>query len=112
MIRRITLACAALTLAACDSGAPRDEVYDGPPPARFQQDTEATRVIFTGQAAQKCAGAGLKPVAETETNACALIGASRREIIIGNPCKATGKYAADLCHEIGHLNGWPKDHGR
>jgi hypothetical protein len=32
-------------------------------------------------------------------------------MIIGNPCDYPDeKYARHVCHELGHVNGWPKDH--
>jgi hypothetical protein len=34
-------------------------------------------------------------------------------LIAANPCLAARRdlYAAILCHELGHLNGWPSTHG-
>lgn len=102
-----------LALAACGEpqSTPRTLVHDGMPPARFRGDVVATQVTFTASVGKACAAAGLQSIADTQTVACEVIGNGRREIIIGNPCKGSGAYARDLCHAVGHLNGWPKDHG-
>lgn len=101
-----------LGLGACDPGAGGSEVSEGPPPARFRGDTTASSVVFTSDVEKKCKAAGLKEIAGTKTNACSMVGGSVRAIIVSNPCKASGKYAEDLCHELGHLNGWSGKHER
>lgn len=98
-----------LFVASCDGSR---EVDNSKPPKRFQGDTISTRVEFTSDVAGRCAEVGLRDVADTIVNACAIVGTKRREIIIGNPCREYGAYARHLCHEIGHLNGWPADHGK
>lgn len=32
-------------------------------------------------------------------------------LALPNPCEFQGRYAQDLCHEYGHLNGWSGRHG-
>lgn len=48
---------------------------------------------------------------------CAMIGAPNSAacandqiMIVPNPCRYHGYYAEILCHELGHVNGWPPDH--
>jgi hypothetical protein len=41
--------------------------------------------------------------------ACEISG--QRRVIISNPCLFDGEYAHRLCHELGHVNGWPRMHG-
>jgi hypothetical protein len=79
--------------------------FDGPPPVRFQHDTSAT-ITFTDppEIARQCHA----PVDETE--GCADIGPVHRKIWITNPCRVREHYAQILCHELGHLNGWPANH--
>lgn len=77
----------------------------GNPPARFQGD--ATVIVhFTNRA-------GIKENCGERVLACQL----DHEIWARNPC--TTKEAADLasldsdlCHELGHVNGWPDNHPR
>lgn len=88
------------------------EVYDGMPPHKYRGNIIATQVTFTDNVARDCAKAGLKDVIGTEVKACAIISDNRREVVILNPCLATGPYARDFCHEVGHLNLWPYDHPR
>lgn len=99
-------------VAACTPGPNKDpqSADDGPPPVRFRGDVEATRVSFTANPEKACRAAGLKNIGEAGVRACSITGGGRREVIIRNPCKASGQYARDLCHELGHLNGWPGDH--
>lgn len=44
-----------------------------------------------------------------------LLGCARarpRQMYVANPCLSSDQlYARELCHELGHLNGWPADHG-
>jgi antirestriction protein ArdC len=44
-----------------------------------------------------------------KTNACA----TGERLVLPNPCAfgSNDRYAALLCHELGHANGWPPTHG-
>jgi hypothetical protein len=78
----------------------------GFPPVGYQGSVSAA-VHFMDQAAVAaiCEERGL-----SLTAACAEIGGS--QIWIENPCDWPGdSYAQLLCHEIGHINGWPANHG-
>lgn len=109
-MRKLILLAALVALAGCKSEG--SVVDSGKPPTRFQGDVTATSVIFTKDYAEACAYAGLAEVPDTDVIACSLVGRNIKGIIIRNPCTAPGTYARDLCHEIGHLNGWPADHGK
>lgn len=103
---------AALALASCgEASSPSGEVASGKPPVRFRGDAEAV-IRLSGNVEKACREAGLKVVQGTATEACAVIGGKQPVIIAANPCKQPGSYAATLCHEIGHVNGWPYDHGK
>jgi hypothetical protein len=84
------------------------------PPERFQGDGGAV-VIFGGMATVRklCAGVKLDDGA-TAPLACSGVNDKGTPIIVApNPCLAAQSdlYAAILCHELGHLNGWPSTHG-
>lgn len=83
-----------LTLASCLS-VPR-------PPERYQESRSAV-VDFMGEGE---AYAYCTSTIGTPAIACA----NGYRIWIDNPCLHQGPYAALLCHELGHVNGWPGDH--
>jgi hypothetical protein len=77
------------------------------PPDRFQSDNYAV-ALFGGPAAitALCGGVradGRVPLACTSDHTMAL----------PNPCVFAHAdfYAAIVCHELGHANGWPQNHG-
>lgn len=74
-----------------------------PPPGRFRQSRPAL-VEFVGPeiVSQRCGQLGAQVLA----NACS----DFQRIVIGNPCEYPGAYAAMMCHELGHLNGWAANH--
>ena len=81
------------------------------PPERFQRDGAAL-IIFAsiGAVATLCGGPdgeGHAPIG------CAGVKDRTPIIIAPNPCLAAGQdvYAAIMCHELGHVNGWPPSHG-
>lgn len=82
------------------------------PPRAYQGDAVATKVTFTKDPSSYCVSEGLDPSAAYNTQACAIISQSRKELVVPNPCLSSGNYAKILCHEIGHINGWPANHSR
>lgn len=99
-----------LVSACSDTPRPGSEVASGKPPVRFRGDTTAL-VMFVSDVETACRKAGLKRVEGTVTEGCSVLGGERPVIIIPNGCKKPGKYADNICHEIGHVNGWPPTHG-
>lgn len=87
-----------LLLAACEPGRQASE-----PPKRYQGDAVAA-VSF--QTSPTCGGATHE--AGVSVEACAGGG----WINAPNPCQwpGTDTYAQLLCHEVGHVNGWPANH--
>jgi hypothetical protein len=81
------------------------------PPARFQGDASAVIVFGHEDVIASLCGArnanGVGPIA------CAGAKDGTPVIAAPNPCLAAAfdVYAAILCHELGHVNGWPKGHG-
>lgn len=102
-----------LSLTACGEPVSRpDTAYDGMPPARFRGDTDA-RIKFVSNIEAACYEAGLKRMAGTTVNACTVQKGNEFTIIFPNPCVKTRPSTSgkqNLCHEIGHVNGWPSDH--
>lgn len=95
----MTRALAAVGLAAltaCSSVQLPPEAYRGSRPVLVD-------FMGDGEAFTYCTNA-----AGTPAIACA----NRFRIWIENPCLYQGAYAALLCHELGHVNGWPGDHPR
>ena len=110
MLKRFSSILLLLLPSCSEGGAQSGEVASGLPPVRFRGDATFS-VVATSDVERDCKVAGLKPVAETKTEACAIIGGKAPVVITPNPCKATGAYARTLCHELGHVNGWPSTHG-
>lgn len=84
--------------------------FDGWPPPRYTRNATAF-VHFAGEQAitAKCDADDPSP-ADMTTEGCSF--GPPNEIYIPNPCTfpAGDRYARLLCHEIGHLNGWPDNH--
>lgn len=98
-------------LLGCDVAPPTDTAYDGMPPNRFRGDVMVP-VIFSTNVEQACYDVGLKEIPGTEVRGCTLTKGNQQTIIISNPCwNSNSNYKIDLCHEIGHVNGWPGSHG-
>lgn len=81
-----------------------DALAEITPPDRYMGDTVAV-VIFSEQATAKTCPVG--------AIACAGFSNGVPVIAVPNPCPLATRdlYAAILCHEIGHLNGWSAKHG-
>jgi hypothetical protein len=79
---------------------------DGLPPERFRKNGTIL-VQFTDQATID-AICGKAPCKMT-TLGCT----DRRQMTLPNPCSypASDQYAQLVCHELGHVNGWPRTHG-
>lgn len=81
---------------------------DGWPPLQYRGDLQ-TQVLFTSDIDAAC---GKAPAGMVKL-ACAKGG---RLIVLPNPCTspayANEDYARRVCHEMGHINGWPGDHPR
>lgn len=93
---------AALLLAGCEPGRQATE-----PPQRYQGDNVAV-LTFSASAPADCAG-GSREFGVT-VEAC-----TRGNLVtVPNPCAWPGSdpYAQLLCHELGHVNGWPSNHPR
>ena len=91
-----------LAIASCATLQSIDPVQT--PPARFQNDTTASvEFIAAERIIPRCIERGAAVLA----NACA----DTRLITITNPCEYEHEsYAKRLCHEMGHVAGWPADH--
>jgi hypothetical protein len=83
---------------------------DARPPVTLQQNRTVT-VEFAGQGRinSVCHSLFGAPPAGMKTNACA----TGQRLMLPNPCAfgPSDRYAALLCHELGHANGWPSTHG-
>jgi hypothetical protein len=104
---------AAVLLAAVAAPlAPHSTLYsDGTPPDRFQKDGAAI-VMFVSTRDQMDAICGKAPPG-LKTMACTHMEDGKPAIVtMANPCGVTYDYYAHLlCHEMGHVNGWPRTHG-
>lgn len=106
---------------ACSPAAPTVPARSAPgstwlshdlPPARFRGDAEATvHFVAADQIGPICAP-GLPPLqCGYVWSACTAIDPPR-VMTVPNPCtRPDDAYAALLCHELGHVNGWPATHG-
>lgn len=91
-----------LSITACATIQSIDPVQS--PPARFQRPTVAqVEFLAAEQIIPRCIERGAMILA----NACA----DQKLITITNPCEYQHEsYAKRLCHEMGHVAGWPADH--
>jgi hypothetical protein len=97
--------------AAAAALAPNSSLYsDATPPTRFQGGA-MVELQLTDQAGvdKACHPRFGEPPAGMKTDACAF----GTHIVAPKPCAyaATDQYAHLLCHELGHVNGWPATHG-
>ncbi len=82
---------------------------DGRPPGRFTGEA-TTLVQVTDQAGvnRACHPLFGAPPAGMKTDACF----TGERMVLPNPCDfPEERYARMLCHELGHVNGWPSTHG-
>lgn len=122
MRRSALLLALALSIAGCDQRpAQPEESYiprpsghtdNGWPPLRFRDDVILKSVEFVqpGDVAKRC-GVTRRDI---EVQACARLRQDgNHTVILPNPCRApkSEDWAKLACHEIGHINGWPADHG-
>jgi hypothetical protein len=94
------------------SSAPAHSTYEAAReqvPQRFRGPVDRVRLDFKSAAEVNRYCAGGVVLCDRVFYACA----SGRRITMPNPCDypAGDEYAALLCHELGHLNGWPATHG-
>lgn len=69
------------------------------PPARFQHDQNVD-VFFTNDS-------GITSNCPEGSYSCA----NDKIIFLPNPCTIKGDwFAAVVCHELGHVNGWTQEH--
>ena len=84
---------------------------DARPPARFQGPATVTLQV-TDQAGidRVCHPLFGKPPAGMKTDACQF----EDRVVLPDPCTfpESDRYAAILCHELGHANGWSSLHER
>ena len=97
-------------LAAVAAPPPEPALFsDAKPPARFQGPTTVTLQV-TDQAGidRACHPLFGKPPAGMKTDACQF----GDRVVLPDPCTfpASDRYAAILCHELGHANGWSSRH--
>jgi hypothetical protein len=79
------------------------------PPLEYRVDYTVASIGFTQEETVdiKCGGDG-NPL-NGQIMACAEVNGER--MIMPHPCLyEDDQYARLLCHELGHIRGWPKDH--
>lgn len=83
-------------------------VYGGLPPKKLRKDV-LVNVLFLSnptKVEQWCA-----PPAGPWSGCTDRNGLRHPIIVVTNPCAfTTDYYAIEVCHELGHANGWPDDH--
>lgn len=88
-------------------------VDDGYPPVAYQGDTLGANVTFvTGDKLDLFCG--LTPIKGLVLEGCQL-DAPTKHVVMPNPCgdEYLGQsFARIMCHELGHLHGWPANHPR
>lgn len=79
------------------------------PPARYQGDVTATvRFASHAEVTRECARGRPRPPSGKEYSGCTKPDGT---IWMIDPCRYTSQdYALSMCHELGHLHGWPGDH--
>ena len=75
---------------------------EGPPPARYRANTSFV-ITLVNDIEAACGKAPRGYV---------FLGCTRgRTVYMPNPCTTRESFARILCHEAGHVNGWPRTHG-
>lgn len=110
MVKRILgLLALLVALMAAPAGATSNTyIDDGYPPVAYQGDTLGATVSFVSNVNLFC---GIKPAPGFILEACQ----PAKVVIMPNPCgdEFLGQsFARIMCHELGHLKGWPADHPR
>jgi hypothetical protein len=85
------------------TGIPFTDEYAGRPPAKFMTPPRAMDIAWGTLDA-----CGKPPTPNSHFVACIT---ADDVVHAGNPCDYDGELALYLCHEMAHLNGWPKNHG-
>jgi hypothetical protein len=84
------------------------ESYVKRPPVQFQHPgTYPVKTVATADIAKACAGVSVVGERPGPVLACY----RPPFVILPNFCEWPGPIADIACHEIGHANGWPADHG-
>jgi hypothetical protein len=101
----------AIVLSAALALAPHSTPFsDGRPPAVFQHGATFTlEVAGQEQIDDTCHPLFGDPPKGMRTMACD----TGQKVLMPNPCSFpdSDRYAHLLCHELGHVNGWPPTHG-
>lgn len=101
---KLLAATAALAL------APNSTPYSSSvPPLRYQQG--AASILVTVHPSMLPSMCNLKVPKGYELKACMYRKDGVPVIFMPNPCAVAEEYAQILCHEQGHVNGWPGTHG-
>ncbi|MGZ8363994.1 MAG: hypothetical protein ACXW3D_08730 [Caulobacteraceae bacterium] len=109
----LALAAAVTTAIAAPASQPANSTpfSDGLPPSRYRSQADITTLLeVTNQPGidKACSALFTPPPPGMKTNACF----TGQKIIMPNPCDFPNEtYAKLLCHEMGHVNGWPSTHG-
>lgn len=102
---------AAVALASCDAGPPTTGSYGGLPPERFRGDA-TTMVSFVSDPSKVCSSIDGKRDPEGRVFGCTIIqGDGSTHMVLLNPCLRTHEVLTGYCHELGHVNTWPWNHG-
>ena len=96
------------TLAAALAAASTTMFSDDRPPDRYRADAAFTIELRDQSGIDRtCHPLFGVPPKGMKTDACSTQG----RVIMPNPCDySTETYARMLCHELGHINGWPLTH--
>jgi hypothetical protein len=82
---------------------------DAAPPQRYREATSFTLVIADQNRIERtCQPLFGKPGDGQKTLGCTV----GKTVTLPNPCDfpETDTYARMVCHELGHINGWPATH--
>ncbi len=98
-----------LTLAALSLHAAAGIFSSAVPPARFRDETSAQiQTIDPAYIGDVC---GLLMRGPPPVGMAYLACTQDGRVYIPNPCAYPDEpYAATLCHELGHVQGWPREH--
>jgi hypothetical protein len=104
-----SLVAALAAAAVLASAAPASLFTSAQPPERFQHAATFVVEVQNQQAIDaRCQPLFGTPPPGMKTDACSMNG----RVILPNPCAYPSEsYARMLCHEMGHVNGWPPTHG-